>query len=38
MSITNENETLDKENTMITNQTPKAGIQINKESKVYVEY
>ena len=38
ISITNENESLDKENTIITNQTPKAGIQINKGSKVYVEY
>ena len=37
--ITEENEeTLDKENTIIKKQTPIAGIKINKGNKVFVKY
>ena len=37
--ITEENEeTLDKENTVIKEQTPNAGIKINKGNKVFVKY
>jgi len=34
----NETEELDKENTVVKEQTPKAGITINKGSKVYINY
>ena len=36
--IQNETGNLDKENTIIKNQTPQAGITINKGNKVYIEY
>ena len=37
--ITEENEeALDKENTIIKEQTPAAGIKINKENKVFIKY
>ena len=36
--IQNETENLDKENTIIKNQTPQAGIVVNKGNKVYIEY
>ena len=36
MVIENEQEEIDKENTHITEQTPNAGIVVNKGSKVYV--
>ena len=37
--ITEENEeTLDKENTIIKKQTPTEGIKINKGNKVFVNY
>ena len=37
--ITEENkETLDKENTIIKEQTPTEGIKINKGNKVFVKY
>ena len=37
--ITEENEeNLDKENTIIKKQTPTEGIKINKENKIFVEY
>lgn len=38
MSIENETEELDKENTFVKEQTPNAGITISKKSKVYVRY
>ena len=31
-------ETLDKENTIITEQTPTEGIKINKGNKIFVKY
>ena len=37
INIQNESENLDKENTIIKNQTPKAGITINEGTKLYVE-
>ena len=37
MSIENETEELDKENTFVNEQIPNAGITINKGSKVYVK-
>jgi beta-lactam-binding protein with PASTA domain len=36
--IENETEELDKQNTMVKEQVPKAGIIIKKGSKVYVKY
>ena len=37
--ITEENEeTLDKENTIIKEQTPTAGIKVKKGNKVFVKY
>ena len=38
ISIENDSEELDKENTFVTEQTPNAGITINKGSKVYIKY
>lgn len=38
ISINNETEGLDKDNTIIKKQTPSQGIKVNKESKIYVEY
>lgn len=38
LSIENETEDMDKENTIITNQTPKQGVTINQNTKIYVEY
>lgn len=38
MQVQSETEGLDYENTIVKNQTPKAGIKINKGNKVYVEY
>ena len=35
--IENETEELDKQNTMVKEQVPKAGIIIKKGSKVYVK-
>ena len=37
-SINNEQENMNKENTTITNQTPKQGIQVNEGSKIYIDY
>ena len=37
LSIQNEEENLDKDNTVIKSQVPSAGIVINKGNKVYVE-
>lgn len=36
--IEKEEEELDKQNTIVKEQVPKAGIIIKKESKVYVKY
>lgn len=38
LSIQNEVENMDKENIVVTNQTPKQGITINKNTKIYIEY
>ena len=38
LQINNEQEGIDKENTVIKEQTPKVGIKVNKGSKVYVDY
>ena len=38
LSIENETEELDKENTVISEQTPKSGVIINKGSKIYIKY
>ena len=37
LSIENDSEELDKENTVITEQTPKEGITVKKGSKVYIK-
>lgn len=36
--IENEVEELDKQNVMVKEQTPKAGISIKKGSKIYISY
>ncbi len=36
--IENESEELDKQNTIVKEQTPKAGITIKKGSKIYIKY
>ena len=38
LQINNEQEGMDKENTVIKEQTPKVGIKVNKGSKVYIDY
>lgn len=38
LEINIENEELDKENTIIMDQVPKAGIKVNKGNKVYIKY
>lgn len=38
LNIENVSEELDKENTIITEQTPKEGITVNKGNKVYAKY
>ena len=38
ISIENNIEDLDKENTIIVEQTPKEGINVNKNSKLYIKY
>jgi len=38
MVIENETEELDKENIIVREQLPNAGIVVNKESKVYIKY
>lgn len=36
--IENETEELDKENTYVTEQTPKPGIVVSNTSKIYLKY
>lgn len=38
LNIENDLEELDKDNIVVTEQTPKEGITVNKGSKVYVKY
>ena len=38
LNIENDSEDIDKENTVVTEQTPKEGITVNKGSKVYIKY
>lgn len=38
ISLENEQEELDKENTIIIEQTPKSGIKVKKGSKIYLKY
>ena len=38
LSIENQPEELDKENTIIIEQTPKESITVNKGNKVYIKY
>ena len=38
ISVNNEVEGMDNENTIITNQTPKQGVKVNEASKIYVDY
>ncbi len=38
LSIENNTEELDKENTVIIEQTPKEGVIINKSNKIYIKY
>ncbi len=38
LNIENNSEEIDKENTIVVEQTPKEGITVNKGSKVYAKY
>lgn len=38
ISIKNDLEELDKENTSVLVQMPKEGVTLNKGSKIYIEY
>ncbi len=38
INLENNNEELDKDNTIVKEQTPKAGITVNINSKIYVKY
>lgn len=38
ISIKNNEENIDKENTIIKNQIPKAGIIVNQGNNIYIEY
>lgn len=38
INIQNDSEELDKENVIITKQSPIEGVNVNKGSKIYVEY
>ena len=38
LEISINNEEIDKENTFVKNQIPSAGITVNEQSKVVVEY
>ena len=38
ISIQNESEELDKENTIVTSQSPREGVSVNKGSKIFVQY
>ena len=38
ITINNETEVIDKENTIIKNQIPSQGITVNEGSKIYVDY
>lgn len=38
IEIENETKELDKDNTLVKEQTPKAGITINKESRISIKY
>lgn len=38
ISIENDTEELDKENTVVIEQIPSSGIKINPRNKVYVKY
>ena len=35
--ISNEQEGMDKENTIVKEQTPKAGIKVKQESNIYID-
>lgn len=38
ISIQNDSEELDRENTIIKEQSPREGVSINKGSKIFVEF
>lgn len=38
ISIQNDSEGLDKENTVIREQSPREGVSVNKGSKIFVQY
>ena len=38
ISIQNDTEELDKENTIVTLQSPREGVSVNKGSKIFVQY
>lgn len=38
ISVQNDSEELDRENTVIKEQSPREGVSVNKESKIFVQY
>lgn len=38
ISIQNDSEELDRENTIIKEQSPREGVSVNKGSKIFVEF
>ncbi len=38
ISIQNDTEEIDKENTIVTSQSPREGVSVNKGSKIFVQY
>lgn len=38
ISIQNDSNELDKENTVIAGQSPREGVNVNKGSKIFVEF
>lgn len=38
ISVQNDSEELDRENTIVTSQSPMEGVNVNKGSKIFVQY
>ena len=38
ISVQNGSDELDKENTVVTAQSPREGVSVNKGSKIFVQY
>lgn len=38
ISVQNDSEELDRENTIVKEQSPREGVSVNKESKIFIQY